>query len=1435
MIEYKIRSYLHNLLHKTGTLIVPVLLAFCFAAGYAMEIRSLKFSTQNGLSDNTVREIYQDKQGYIWFATFNGLSRYDGYNIVNYTPMLGEAPAEETQIRKLLEDKNGHLWLMLNNDMATCLNLQTNNFEDILPGRKDKRYRYIKEMREGSVWLWGESGVLIATTKDGKLSSEIIDINTTDLPSNNIWRVEEDMLGRVLISTDKGLYAYKDGKMSAIDKTRRYQWLQPVNDVMLMVADNGDIVKMDKSGKLDLLYKIEGIKTRNELPGTFVRNGKWYITSAKGGKAVDLRDYSISSINPADEIFAAKVITDNNGDVWLHNETGVLYYLQPDNEQMVPLHLIPQSMMGLIDMERYSITRDKQGRAWITTAGNGLFVFDPVTGKLDHFTTSGGNYQYIPTDNLLSVNVDRQNNIWVGSEHAGSVMIETNNDEVANLPILASNGMDVAVRMIKRTPDGKIIISMRDGNVYEYSSDLKSVQSVKKDAVIYDAVFDKTGNRWSATRGKGIFLNGSPISKDVLGTSSDDIFSLLSDSKGRLWVGSFGSGLDVVTPLGNGNYKTQNFLNRSYAERRVRVIFEDKAGNVWVGTNGGVYCFNPDKLLNGKDGGKLYDMSGGFLRSNEIHAISQDNKGRIWIGESGNGITILDFSENPTTPAVKHIGTESGLSHNNVQSFVKEGDDYIWVTTLYGASRVNVNTLGVESFVFQAAPTANVHTANSGVLLDDGRLLLGTNQGAYTVDLARISHSESNHEIMVSCFKINGEKHAFIPDGKIIKDKDGMYVIRLPHNSNSLDFELTTFDYKLPKTTKFRYKLEPVDKVWNEVTVENNISFKNLSPGDYTLIVEASGSDGLWNKKFQCKIIIEKPWWASWWARCLYVLLIIIGLILVFMVINRFNKLHNKVKVEEQLTDYKLEFFTNISHEFRTPLTLIQVSLEKLHDKLMSLKESHPGVSLAGLNLPLATLDKNSRRMSRLIDELLTFRKVEKNKLVLFPEPTEVISFLHEIYENFRDEALSKHLKFDFEANCDEYMMNVDRNALDKIANNLISNALKYTREKGKVIFSVNVKESEKLLEIKVIDNGVGIPAEKREQLFSRFMQSAMSRNSIGVGLHLTFGLVELHKGKISHADNPGGGSIFTVDIPTDLPPSEHKPQEGIGKPSFETIFKVEEGETSESTLPAADQKKRMLIIDDDADIRSFLSTEFQRYFVILTASDGKTGLEAARNNDVHIIICDVMMPDMSGFEVTRLLKEDFATSHIPIIQLTALSNDDCQIEGITSGADAYVTKPFNLKFLKTRVAKLIEQRENLFAKFSATPTLARPQLPMGDKDKEFADKLAEIAEKQLDNTEFTVDDFASEMAMGRTIFFRKVKGVTGYAPKEYLRVMRMKKAAEMLLSTDMTITEISYRVGISDPAYFNKCFKAQFGKAPSIYQKENTAPGEPMQQDKEE
>lgn len=421
--------------------------------------------------------------------------------------------------------------------------------------------------------------------------------------------------------------------------------------------------------------------------------------------------------------------------------------------------------------------------------------------------------------------------------------------------------------------------------------------------------------------------------------------------------------------------------------------------------------------------------------------------------------------------------------------------------------------------------------------------------------------------------------------------------------------------------------------------------------------------------------------------------------------------------------------------------------------------------------------------------------------------------------------AESKNMNFRFTPSTPSLKMYIDKGKVDKIVYNLLSNAFKYTPQNGKVNLYVDEKREEGMLEIRVTDNGVGIPKEKREELFKRFMQSNFSGESVGIGLHLTHELIQVHKGEIAYKENPGGGSIFTVKLPLRTEPYDEKdflvPDNALMQDknkSFvsDTINEEEVSKLLINTDPL--NKQQLLIIEDDPDVRQYLKEELNPYFTIIAADNGISGFQMAQEENVDLIVCDVMMPGMNGYEVVKKLKNEFKTSHIPVILLTALSLPENQLEGIESGAEVYLSKPFSSRLLLTHIIKILEQREKLKEKFSTESGFVRTTLYATDRDKEFVDQLDKILEEHLSNPGFSVDDFATLMNIGRTIFYKKVKGLTGYSPNEYIRIVRMKKAAELLTTSNYTVSEVSYQVGIEDPFYFSKCFKTQFGVAPSVY-----------------
>ncbi|HEY4786105.1 MAG TPA: response regulator, partial [Bacteroidales bacterium] len=563
----------------------------------------------------------------------------------------------------------------------------------------------------------------------------------------------------------------------------------------------------------------------------------------------------------------------------------------------------------------------------------------------------------------------------------------------------------------------------------------------------------------------------------------------------------------------------------------------------------------------------------------------------------------------------------------------------------------------------------------------------------------------------------------------------------------------------------------------------------------------------------QLRITVLPPFWKSKFAMVLYIVIIFLMIFSTKMVMVRIHKLQSVIDFEKQLTEYKVKFFTNISHEFRTPLFLIQGSMEAL---------------LESIKLPLSerkhfqVMQRNTNRLLMLIEQLLDFTKVQNKSMKLNLAETDVVDFLRDIFNSFADLAEKKQIHYNFSSNLNQSLLFIDQAIVDKIVYNLLSNAFKFTPENGKISLDITIEEQTKKLTIVVSDTGTGIPLEKQALIFTRFAQ--IQPTTTGIGLSLTREMAELHKGIIEFQSTPGVGTAFKVSLQTD--PKQFNSEDFIIASQaieHQRLPVIDDSEDEKQTL-YKDIKSlnstKILIIEDNDEIRNYLMDYFGKYFRVEEAANGAEGLEKASEDEPDLIICDILMPEMNGLQLTQKLKSDFQTSHIPIVLLTALASPDYQLQGTEAGADAYITKPFSIKYLLTKVIKLIEQRETLRQKYTSSSNQENVLICKNDKDKEFMDKAYRIAEENITNPDFSVDEFAKLVGFGRTVFFKKIKGITGHSPNEYMRVVRMKKAMELLQTGQFTVSEISYKVGITDPFYFSRCFKSQFGHSPSAYLK---------------
>lgn len=1239
------------------------------------------------------------------------------------------------------------------------------------------------------------------------------------LPSNAVSDIYQDQKGFMWFSTNNGLARYDGNQMKVYlqdsayasssdrrvkriteDKDFKYMWFYTASETFYCLD-------MTTGHLVDYLSEAKGWRAQ-ERPLHFTQsklqeNGLFYMWGPKdGGLIVDYRDGNfkvehlsakemeailpkLQDVKMADKQLVQKwkvpngrVLTDNKGGKWIYNNTGILRKVVGDS--LITLRLLPNET-NYIDYERFNIVEDNHGLVWISTYGKGLFVFNHDLNQGQHFVANEKGESPIASNYLLCITADRRDGVWVSAEYGGVSHLQVMDKGVVRIFPNGRENLDLSnvVRMVKKQRDGSVMVGTRDGCLYHYSADMAQML-VKShfDSNIYSVVEMPQGRMWIGTRGKGIY--GIP----GLDFKNKKVFCLKPDDRGRMWIGTFGEGLSVAIPRGEG-YEVRTFFADSVGLNEVRCLAIDRKGMLWGGTSGGLFCVDPTRFAADGKGLRVYK------RGSEIHDMLVDRQGRLWLTVPGEGLVCMQDGN------FRILDASQGLINNMVQSVVETEDGNLWVSTQQGVSCWKAKDNSFDNYLFSRVMMGNVYNENSAVCLDDGRVLLGGNYGLTIINPSRISHVKGQTSVVFTSHPYSDE-------------------MTLSYEERSPKINFSTLDYSDVNNVKYTYWLEGYDSSWSVPSPTPWVNYQNLPFGSYRLHVKASYSDGIWGKESVLDISVEPPFYLSVWAWVFYALFLTVVIVMVVKSIREKNILKGKIKFEQEFTRYKLVFFTNIAHEFRTPLTLIQGSLEK-EKRIM--KTNHWQLEL---EKTVRTMDKSVQRMLRLIDQLLEFRKMQAGKLKLSLQETDVVMFVQGICKMFDDAAESKQIDFKFESQLPAYLMYLDQQKMDKVVFNLLSNAFKYTHAKGTISVSLSFTD---VMTIRVADTGVGIPQEKREQLFSRFMQSSYTGESFGIGLHLTHELVRTHHGEITYQENEGGGSVFVVTIP--LQKDCYEASDFLVKDSpilKADLTKERDGQEEKTTdavpsAPSAPLNRRtILLIEDDNDVREFLLSELESCFDLKVASDGKAGIAMAKELDVDLIVSDVMMPGMNGFELTKRLKNSFETSHIPIILLTALSTDENVLEGTESGADAYITKPFSPQLLMARILQLLNQREILRQKFGKVPQEIRSAMLRNEQDSLFVKRLDSIVYSRLGEQDLSVDKVAGLLHLGRTIFYKKVRGTTGYTPNEYIRVIRLRKAAELLKEGEKNVSEVAYAVGFDNPYYFSKCFKEQFGMPPSQY-----------------
>lgn len=1364
-------------------------------------------SREQGLSYSNVLCILQDRKGFLWFGTEDGLNKYDGYKFTIYKRDPNSAKTlSVNHIYCLYEDHQGFLWV------GTYLGLNrfdvdSETFRSYLHEPENPRslshnvVKSILEFPKGSGKLWVGTqggGVNYLDSRNETFRHYRHDPQTPgSLDSDRVLVCYEDYQGVMWVGTDKGLNRYnpesetfqhyhndpyEPKSISGGDISSIYE---DQHNTLWLGTHGGGLNRFDRESETFQHYQHDP-----QNPASLSHNWVDAISEDKSGILWISTRNGLNLFDPANEVFhhvkhepsnpwgmrstTVKVIyRDNAGELWLAPLDRGVCRLKQESSIFRHFKHIPDNPMSLIGNKVNCFSEDRLGMIWVGSYTDGLNLFDRRTSTFQPIQHNPGNPQSFISKNAGVIYEDHQGTVWVGTNKVGLNRYDRKNETFQQfMPDQKPSGLS-----------GETILS-----IYEATT---------KPGVLWVGTFDKGLNRFDVQSETFRHYRHDPQNPESI--SDNDISCIYEgpSEPGVLWIGTYKGGLNRFDPesekFRHYRYDPQN--PRSLSSDLIFAIHEDRTGILWVGTgDGGLNSFDR--------------QTGSFVRYGEseglpsscIFGILEDDRGNLWIG-TANGISRF----NPRNSTFKNYNARDGLqgSQFNQSAYLK---------------------------------------------LNSGEMVFGGNNGFNIFHPDSVKDNPYVPPVVFTGLKrynTEGSGGGAVEERGISEKKK----VELSYEENIFTVEFAALNFRIPEKNQYSYRLEGFNEQWIQLGTKHDITFTNLDAGEYTLRVKGSNNDGIWNEEGAAlKIIVHPPWWKTWWAYSFYAL--VIGAALYG--IRRFELNRQRLKQEAQslaeVDRLKSRFFANISHEFRTPLTLILGPLAKLTSRVND-RESREDLGM---------MQRNANRLLQLINQLLDLSKLEGGRMKLQAGPENIVPLLRGLTTSFESLAIQKGIDLQFHTAAEEIIVYVERDKIEKILINLLSNAFKFTSDGGAISVTVDtslnppptggLNESpfegglRGMLQITVSDTGSGIPAEHLDKIFDRFYQVADSlqgdskytraTGGTGIGLALTKELVELHHGAISVSSEPGKGTAFVIRLPLG---KEHLQEDEIvydgghliadtpyRRPDAEKEITIvdQAAETVELTPapPPSEKSGTILIVEDNPDMRAYMRGHLENDHRIIEAENGVEGLKLARKSTPALIISDVMMPEMDGFQFCEKIKADVRTSHIPVILLTAKASGESKIEGLETGADDYLTKPFDAKELLVRVKNLIEQRRRLTERFQRDLKVQPKDITVTSVDELLLQKVIHIVDENMANDDFDTATLARQAGISRGHLNSKLRALTNCTSREFVRTLRLKRAAQLLEQDFGNVTEVAYEVGFNSPAHFSKVFRGHFGVVPKAY-----------------
>lgn len=1357
-------SLIPNAMKKLILLIVLVVMVCSSTVAHNIMFKHLE--VRDGMPSNQINSIYKDSRGFMWFGTASGLARYDGYRFkVFYSSDNDPASLPNSYIEKITEDGEGRLWIRTGESGYVIYNWDTEDF--------------VRDVRS---YMW-DIGI------DGTPRFVFVD------SQKNMWFAVDG----------KGCYRYRPGEKKAEVLSFGGKGMPEgivmdiveCKDGVVVVYDNGHVLCIDR----------EEVKV------------KWELTDI------------MKEMGTRTEIFFLYV--DKDDDLWIYGAPGVWAYNLPAKKWRSQWNFSDRGQAHVV-----AIAQDRRGRIWFGKDQDGIDIWNKTTGETVSLTYNVDDERGLPNNTINVLYEDEGGVMWIGTYKKG---VAYYNEGIFKFSINRLGD----INCLEECGNGCLWLGSNDAGLMHWNS----LTDEKK---IY--THSRAGNS----------------------IASNVIVTLLQATDGKLWIGTFWEGLDCFDGKHFVNYRNRPGDENSLANNNVWALAEDKDGNIWIGTlGGGLQCLNPKT-------GKFitYTMANSDLISNHISSICITRNNRLVIGTSSTGVAIMDLNTRKITNMVGNLSGNQRFSNQSINQVYEDSRGLIWIGTRNGLNLYNPKNDHLQivssgqdeakEYIAGIAEDENKNmwmTTANGVLniipsidtktgdyafhyyiyddkdglqgaefnqrsikrLTSGEIAMGGMYGLNTFSPNDIKYNLMLPKVMFTGFQLFNEEIEIGKEygGRVLlrESLNKVREIELDYKQNVFTVLFASDNYILPDKTQYLYKLEGFNEDWLSGMADmHRVTYTNLAPGTYMLKVKAINSDGYaGTEEASLKIIIRPPFWMTSWAYAVYALLLIGVLILARNAVLRRER--NKFKIQqmeheaernEEVNQMKFRFFTNVSHELRTPLTLIISPLESM------IKETKDDRKLGQLKL----MHRNASRLLNLVNQLLDFRKNEVAGLHLSLSEGEIVSYVHNICNSFLMLSEKKNVHLTFFSAIESLNMSFDEDKIGKVVMNLLSNAFKFTPDGGRVDVSLELlKGAAETLEIKVSDTGVGISDADKERIFERFYQSERKGNGSsttgsGIGLSLVRDYVTLHGGVVRVFDNVGTGSVFVVDIPVKhsvvnvaTPLSEEAAEEDAA------VLALESEEKPETELPDEEGRKKplALIVDDNEDFVSFMRYTLSLYFRVESAVNGKEAWQVIPELMPDIIVSDVMMPEMDGNELCRWVKADKRTSNIPFVLLTAKQSVENKVEGLTIGADDYVTKPFNMEVLILRMRKLIDlsSKNKLRTRIDPEPS----EIVITSMDEKLIENAIKYVEANISRSDLSVEELSHELGMSRVHLYKKLLQITGKTPIEFIRIIRLKRAAQLLRESQQNVSEVAYQVGFNNPKYFSKYFKDEFGVLPSVYQ----------------